>query len=1046
MLITSMLLFFWGFAARAQNSPVIRSHAINAPHSLQANVPDTLTIVAVRVAFHPDQNRLTTGDGTYNSGNLSYLDSPDITIDPLPHDQSYFESHLEFAKNYFEKVSGQQIHLRYRILPDIYQLPQKMETYSPTGKTFTNEKLAMLVRDTWQTINQQGGFSTADLDPQKTAFIIFHAGVGRDIKLTGTTLDKTPQDIPSLFLGKKRLGNLLNQPNFDGFPINGTNFNVTNSIILPQTLSRPGVDVTGQDYVLQLSLNGLLCASIGSYLGLPDLFNTQTGNSGIGRFGLMDGESFFSYHGLFPPEPSAWEKAYLGWQHPFHLTKSTSGAISLPAAAFHQDHSIAKYNLSNNEYFLVENRHRDLNNDGVTLTIRRPNGQTVQKKFTNNDETFVNQSEGFTDLFPTGVITDVSNFDWSLPGGSNIGPDETANTGDDRNLNGGILIWHIDEGVINRELESRTVNANPQRRGVDLEEADGVQDIGQSANDNFSEEARGTAFDFWWKGNDASVVTLSGDTLSFYQNRFGPDTRPSNESNSGAPNYFEFYNFSENQPVANFKVKAVTNANIHPTDLPVDSLDDETTYNPSDLPYFDAYPLGISIYKASGDSFLVVPSQQSVYAINLDEDSSPVYDFKNNRPQQPYGGNKLILGEAPESAQITLSAWQWDGTNWNTSWNNNIQANSAFLSSVNDQVLLADFTDQRINIALGTFLPDADYPNQRSTSVDDQYSQLENGTLLLYPKDKRYTISSVGHRFYTGALKLSPEQSGFYLLTDNKLMIFDPNNFSNPQTVIANTLFEWPAITDIDGDAHPDFIYVNKETHRLEARNERGAMLPYFPIAPPKGSAFSGTPIIVQDHAGTVHIYIVTQDSLSMNIRGYSANGKRLDGFPLYIGGVSKQQNQPVNPILTGQTLFAVSHHGELKAWKLNTIQTVLWASRYGNDFKNKPTGNVGSNNVQEPEPNFELLVKEETYNWPNPAHDFTNIRYQTNKAADISIKIITTGGTVVFDKKMQSHGDVAEELRIATQRWSSGLYLGMITAKVDGKKSRKMIKIVVVH
>jgi hypothetical protein len=118
-----MLLFFYANFSNAQQPFPKRSHAIVNQSTAQPNVLDTLTIVAVRVEFQPDDNRLTTGNGTYNTGNLSFLDKPGITIDPLPHDRSYFESHLTFAKNYFEKVSGGLMVIKYRILSDIYQLP-----------------------------------------------------------------------------------------------------------------------------------------------------------------------------------------------------------------------------------------------------------------------------------------------------------------------------------------------------------------------------------------------------------------------------------------------------------------------------------------------------------------------------------------------------------------------------------------------------------------------------------------------------------------------------------------------------------------------------------------------------------------------------------------------------------------------------------------------------------------------------------------------------------------------------------------------------------
>lgn len=1046
MLLISMLLFFYTDSLFAQQPTPSRSHPINIRSSIQAHVPDTLTLIAVRVEFQRDNNRLTTGDGTFNPANLSYLDKPEIRIDPLPHNRTYFESHLEFAKNYFEKVSGEQMTVRYQVLPDIYQLPQKMESYSPVGETFTNEKVANLIKDTWELVEQQGGFSTSGLDPEKTAFIIFHAGVGRDIELTGTTLDKTPQDIPSLYLDQSSLSRLLDDPYFDGFDINDGGFQITNTAVLPQTLSRRGEDFSGQEFAFQLALNGLLCASIGSYLGLPDLFDTQTGNAGIGRFGLMDGESFFSYRGLFPPEPSAWEKLFLGWQTPFTISPNTSGAISLPAATFHQNNSIAKNALSGSEYFLIENRHRDPAGNGVTLTFRQPDGTVQTKTFTNRDEAFVNQTEEFTEQLISGVVTDVSNFDWSLPGGLDPGPDETANTSDDRLLNGGILIWHIDEAVIGNRISSQTVNADPDRRGVDLEEADGAQDIGRVTSPDFSRQARGTAFDFWWKGNNAAVITADGDTLRFYENRFGPDTRPSNKSNSGAAGFFELYDFSPNQPVASFRIRPRSTEEIKALSLPADSLPDQRTFTDQDAEYFSSFPLGLSLFKTQTDSFLIIPSQHSTYALNLSGGENPVFDFQSGAPQQPYRGRSLILGQAPLESQVEVTSWQWNGTDWNLSWQTETQANQAFLSSSNDQTLLLDFTDQRLDIESGTLQAPLANPQQQSATQNGQLTVLTPNTLALQPDGQSYSVPSAD-RQYTGVLPLTKDKSAFYFLSDTDLLIFDPENFTHPRTVVQNTPLEWPALTDINGDGRIDFIYVNNETGAAEARNLNGAMLSHFPIRPPQGSAFIGTPLIATfQQTDEPIIYISTQDSLSINIRAYSVEGKMAEGFPLYVGSISAPKNQPVHPIISGKTLYAVSHRGELKAWQFENMGEILWGTRYGNTRYNKISGVLNTRRSATPSASERILVERETYNWPNPAEDFTNLRFQTRSAGVVDVKIITPGGKVIFDERYQANGSVPEEHRISTERWSNGLYFAMITATVNGGKARKMLKIVVVH
>ncbi len=151
--------------------------------------------------------------------------------------------------------------------------------------------------------------------------------------------------------------------------------NITSTIILPETETHIIATGLGND-TLELSINGLFAASIGSYLGLPDLFDTQTGASGIGQFGLMDGASFFAYNGVFPPEPSAWEKIYLGWTTPMMVSTNSSN-ISVPAVSSFRtgQDTIYKIPITSSEYFLVENRSRDREH-GLQVTSVLNDGST----------------------------------------------------------------------------------------------------------------------------------------------------------------------------------------------------------------------------------------------------------------------------------------------------------------------------------------------------------------------------------------------------------------------------------------------------------------------------------------------------------------------------------------------------------------------------------------------------------------------------------------------------------------------------------------------
>jgi len=1052
ILLSSMLLFFCRYPvpAEAQPVPLQRSHALqinNHNSSLDVEVPDSITIIAVRVSFQADQNRLTTGTGTFAENSLPYLENNPITIDPLPHDQSYFESHLEFAKNYFARVSDNQFTIEYRVLPEIYQLDNPMEVYSPTGETFSNEKLALLARDTWQKVEEAGGFDTSELDPDRTAFIIFHAGVGRDVQLTGTTLDITPQDIPSITLDSNAFSILLNDPSFNGFPVNNGTFRITNSLILPRTLSRRGEDFTGTEFVLQLSTNGLICASIGSYLGLPDLFNTETGSSGIGRFGLMDGESFFSYRGLFPPEPSAWEKKVLGWQTPFSISAQSETDIQLPAAALNDLSSIARYNLSSDEYFLVENRHRDPMNNGVTLTIKKPDGTLVQQNFENTNQTFVNQEAGFEELFEPGVLIDVDNYDWSLPGGLDVGADETAGTGDDRFLNGGFLIWHIDEAVIRNEINSHRVNANPERRGVDLEEADGAQDIGRAANDSFTGQARGWAFDFWWSGNNARVITLQSDTLQLYENRFSFDTRPSNHSNTGARSYFEFFDFSDNIPTATFRVRPVTGEGINPISLTEDPVPGQDTFISSGDTYRSFYPPELSIYTAQSDTFLIIPSQSNAFALQLNGNGNETFfDFNQPAPQQSYVGNQLIMANSPAGGlDLDISAWLWDGAGWQNSWQANAPGNLGFLSSTDDDTLFIDFTPARLLTASGTTVPDLSNPQQRSLSASGKSSILEPGAIRVAGTDFSQSTNTDISRIYTGLMQAEPGQEIFYLLTNTSFSLIEPEASQPVKTIARSSFLGWPALADFNGDQNMDILYVDGDNGHLIGRHSSGAVMDFFPITPPDGAQFKGTPLIADiDGDDSQDVLIMSQDSVSMNIYAYDQEGNPKTNFPLFVGSVEDPAAQPVHPAIHNRTLYAVSHTGDLKAWEFPAMQDVLWNSAYGNETYNKVTGRLTS--TEPPEVSSELLVSEETYNWPNPASDATHIRYQVRETGSIEIKIITPGGSVIYDESFEATGGVPEEQRIDTSGWGNGIYLAMVTANAGGQQARKLIKIAVVQ
>ncbi len=1045
MFLASMLFLFLIQPVQGQEIQLKRTHPISLNQEVKRATPavGTLNVVAVMVEFQPDTNRLTSGTGIFGPNGmdgLPYLTREEETfVDPLPHNGPYFEAHLEFAKNYFLKSSDNQLTIDYQVLPQVYQLNKPMEEYAPIGETFTLEKIAELMQDVWTEVDTQGGFDASGLDPENTAFVIFHAGIGRDVELTGTSLDITPFDLPSITLDEDNLADLLDDPTFDGFSINNGSFRVNNSMLIPRTQSRRGTDISDNEIVFPLSINGLLCASIGSYLGLPDLFNTENGQPAIGRFGLMDGAGFFAYNGLLPPEPSAWEKNFLGWETPVNISYDEMNAIQLPAGSLNQPNSISKVELSSNEYFLIENRHRDPNlpsetEASVTFTTRSTNGSLVQQTFSNLDEDFIFQAAGFDTLLTPGTIVDVSNFDWSLPGGLDIGEDGDAGTEDDRHLNGGILIWHIDEGVLAQQLDRDRVNANENRRGVDLEEGDGAQDIGKSVGLLDNSPTFGYAFDFWWAGNDFRVITQSTEIDLNPNNEFGPETYPNNNSNSGARSGFELYDFSDNLPGASFRIRKVSTQDLGYEE----SFRIEFEANDFISSYIQVnFALSMGILRTQDDLSLVVPSLSDIHFIDSENQKPNTgISFADYSYQQPLFLDKLIIANDPlVFDSMTVQSVDTNGfRNWHIS---RLPPNLGFLSSQDGQIIDLDFTNVSINSETGNVIENTSGYEFRSEIINDKFVGINGNTVEFVGENIPDYLASYENRLFAGTIQANADNY-YFMFEDGRFYLIDPSKEESIKLIFEEEKAEWPAIVD---EGH---IYrINRTENTIEGYNFNGALLANTPILAPDSIQFIGTPII-SDITGDNRqdILVVGQDEYSVNIFAYETDGNPIEGFPLYVGGAVSKNAQPIHPTMYEDVLYAVSHTGDLRAWRFLNHTSTQWPARYGENPYNKVSAYIEFSDLNDD--SFSVLNKEETYNWPNPAKDETNIRFELEAPGEVDITVIDYTGRIIFEKSFQANGGAPEEIRLNTQNWGSGAYFARLEATVNGKTESKTIKIAI--
>jgi hypothetical protein len=1042
-LVTALMLPLTVCGQRLSHPVMVsRVDAFSAPASPLAG-PDTVRVLALMVQFQKDDDAKTTGDGQFD---LSISAVP--AIDAPPHDAAYFRNHLLFLQNYYARASKGKVIVR-TFLPDaVVTLPTTMGTFSPP-RGGSNIEVANLAVDAWHTadsLHLVPDFSAYD------AFVVFHAGAGRDIDLASQLgYDPTPLDIPSLYLGLNAFKSYYGLT-YEGIPVNGGAYHITNSLVIPETETRTLPTITG-DAPYYLSINGLLCASLGNFLGLPDLFNTSNGASGIGRFGLEDGQAIFSFSGVFPPEPSAWEKYWLGWITPIQVPPGTTSLV-LPAVALAD--SVYRIPISATEYFLVENRNRDPWRTGQTVTSVY-NGVTRQ-------QTFARDTAGFVEYDVSGisgVVTDVTSLDWSLPGGVDL---------DGTFYDGGVLIWHIDETVIAQTIASDAVNANPARRGVNVCEADGSQDIGQSYG-TFSAGSgseAGTPLDYWFQGNSAPV----------YKNEFSQTTFPNSNSNSGANTHITVRAFSLRGPrmtaVVDLGDAAIMALPGFPKSLGLQLSPQALAVGPESAPVLFAATIGATVAGSQiSDS---VPSTLPARLFAWNSGGTPVL------PGGAPNGTIVLtpLGEEFSSGPAVADLNN-DGISECVLPRRQSAANTGRLDaySLRDAAPADSLADRWFDVAVprtvttaplvadsviafGDAAGEVYFARFDGTVFDSLKSSSGNaspvagisrftgeelivtnsdGTVTVGNSSKNFGHTIVGPaaagEFHGIAAIAFATADGFLYLVDGALNILPGFPVNTGASLTAA-----PALADIDGDGSRDIVVFSAS--RICVFNFGGVSLDHFPFTAIAGQALTSNPIVADmDGDGNADIVGVTGDGLVVAV---DRNGKMVRGFPLASG--PGNQSVAAFEVPGGKIGLAVASSGDgsVSAWTTGTAGS-SWAKPWAQYQKDaRHSGFDGTTPASGPPVSQEFFPASRAYNWPNPVYNgITHIRYYVKENATVNVKIFDFAGDLVTELVGPGIGGMDNEVEWNVGNVQSGIYFARVEASSPGGSGVAIIKVAVV-
>ncbi|HMS64977.1 MAG TPA: hypothetical protein PKD83_06950 [Ignavibacteria bacterium] len=976
---------------------------------------DSFKVVAIMVQFVPDTDPRTTGTGLFDLSN-QYFDpstGKDTIVDAPPYDSAYFADHLEFLKNYYSKSSKGKLNISYELFGTVINLPNNMETYSPQ-KGESNIKLGNMFQQSWAAADSFINFSNYNLN--KTAFVIFHAGVGRDIDVSSIVgFDPTPYNIPSVYLGLRSLKEFYGAT-YQGYQTNDGAF-ITNSLIIPSTESR-SLDLISGTFLIELGMNGILASSFGSYLGLPDLFNTVTGKTAIGRFGLMDGQSLFSYNGIFPPEPSAWEKVFLGWIDPVVISSGLdSFVIPTSSKNIPRDTSIYKVLMNSKEYFLIENRNRDPENTGVTIYSRNRQFNDADNYPQDLNNGFY-YSNAYTSLYLlNGNITDVSHFDWSLPGLIN----------NENNFKGGILIWHIDENVIEANYLSNTINNDINHKGVDLEEAKGAQEIGITFNTFFGPvTGDGTPVDYWFFGYHAVPSSV-------YQNSFNPTSLPNSLSYSLANNNIIVSNFNYIDTLMTFSV-SVGSTQLSPL---------------KGFPKFVGVPINVSVVSDHPVSFDFNGDGKDEFFVNNGID---LYGFKNDGTSITSDSTGLLLRNYGQTMPSVIFA---------PSLNNslNLVATSSSVTSTpkigffkfNPNYQLTDsvidnlpginsiplvFDSNMVVLGVSDRVYERKVNGQPSGYVDSNgtvvinFSRFNSTDYIFSNNLNSIVTGNIVNNNSTDTFRVVENSPDYNLLLNGKNLV---NNYS------ISSVNSDPVLADINQDGRQDIIFI--ADNKVFAVNSNGVLLDNFPFNLNK-QIKSGIAVCDINNDNVFDLIFVTTDG---NLYAYGANGKVVSGFPV-MAGVNTSSSPAIANLNDTLGILIYGNDGYLYAFKTNNVyneNNVLWKNHLKDKYHSN--GNFSSDNS--PITYSGGLPSDRVYNWPNPVYgNETFIRYFLNgNASSVTVKILDLSGELVTNLTGTMYSNSDNEVKWDASTVQSGIYYGVVEAVVNGTKDTQVFKIAVI-
>ncbi len=1022
--------------------------------ALSAAEPRHIRICAVRVQFQYEEtdHDSTTGRGHFDFRTYEeFLAQEKHAVDPAPHNREYFEKHIEALNNYWHTVSNGKLTLSGDVYPvqsdSVYTLDESMSYY---GAREPADGLGEFFSDALQLADIDDDINWIDYD----VFIVFHAGSDRQNDLG---FPPTPHDLFTGFL-------IMGSP----IPVEDSSVLILEGMVMPETSSQDN---------RATALNAVIAHEFGHQLGLVDLYDTRTFTTFIGDYSLMDNNGFGTgvdlgfdltraVLGTMPIYPDAWSRAYLGFDEVITVDSGINIDV-LAAELISGDNRIYKVPISENEYYLIENRQVDPDRDGgASLKADLDNTGVILGPAPNPDNVPPGQSAPLT-----------REYDFLIPGS-------------------GLVIWHIDESVAWLDYDQDGVNNFRDNdlqwyyyQGIDedlppwdnrpflkLVEADGIVDFGGEYWVNY-----GRPEDLFEANNNR---------------HFGPQTNPSTRSHSGAYTGIDISDITRNDTIMYFDLRQ----EVKTIGWPHHS--DSSKFPPA-------------LYDIDGNGYDEIFVSGKNHILGFKEDGDFIlrpragFEVISERRSTPRGPLHEILHIDTLRSLARLS-----GQNYSTpptiadldnngvaelalgTENGNVMIYSTGDANDNrqiDLIALANLGNARISASVVATQYDGLTPAMELVAGDTAGSVYVfdmNGNLLnqidgigsVY----QFSISSLFNHAYALTYSVSGADTGWYVFDLNnpaEFVAIDGTATGISAGYADTTSTVWINVTTEEGmiytfNGGPD----NFGEVYPGGPNDIGQPIASSPVLFPIGNQsggsqlyfagdnmmhvlnMNGTPIAnfprqvdIHQPAGPVTtaplIADVSGDGVPESILGTAAGELFMitsNGIVMVTSPIAAPGGISVSAALATET-SSQSNRGQLYAVSDDGLIYSFTVPVYGNSDYNYYTQFEGGSHHR----NFQEMPLSQTsteegllakyFNYPNPASEFTNIRFELNRDAEANIKIYDLSGRLVYEDDMPAVGGMANEYRWDLEGFPSGVYHCRLEVKSSMGSDIQMWNIAVV-